>query len=770
MNRTINNTLIYTVCAMVYLALIVPLVMAPSLYFPFVTGKAHIFRLITEIAFACYLILAVRDRSYLPKKNLLLWSVVGFTAILGLATIFAESPYRAFWSNFERMEGYVMILHLFAFFIAASSVLRGKKVWMWLLNTALVVSVVMGIEGFNDFFARGVHRIAGPLGNSSYLGVYALLHMFIAGFLLAGRLKGRTFKTAMWSSITYIAVILFNGAVLYQTGTRGSFAGLVVGIVLIAILLTILERGMKRKIGAGFLIALVLVISFLGMFKNSGFIKNNDLLYRFSSLITFDIKSIVAEQGHARVLLWGVALKGVQEKPILGWGQDNFGYVFAKYYDPKMFDQEQWFDRTHDVFFDWLIAGGVLALLGYLSLFYAVLYLLWKKPDGAHGEGEWNNVEKSIFTGLLAAYFVHNIFVFDNLSSYIIFFILLAYVAERHNASRPQVNHQTHPLISNTATQAVVIVVIAAAAIASVHYVVWKPYMAGKHLINSLQPNLVNKDGSKLSDELAAKYRLQEFQVALGYGTFGNTEIRERLIDVASAAVNQLSPNGTAIPEVAKDFDSLVAAEYRAQLEATPNDPRPFIFYSNYLQKVNAYSSALAYIEKSIELSPKKQTFIFQKGTTLLALGKLEEAVATLKAAYDIEPSNTEAKTLYGISLIYDKKFAEAKALFGNDLTVLADGRVLQAYLSAGRYNDLIDIVKAKIAGDPTNGQFHMSLAGVYLKMKQGSNAIKEIQEAIRLAPQFAPIGNFYIKEIKAGRDPSTESAPTQEQLDAASK
>ena len=63
-----------------------------------------------------------------------------------------------------------------------------------------------------------------------------------------------------------------------------------------------------------------------------------------------------------------------------------------------------------------------------------------------------------------------------------------------------------------------------------------------------------------------------------------------------------------------------------------------------------------------------------------------------------------------------------------------------------------------------------MSLAGLYLKMHEGRSAIAEIQAAVKLAPQFEALGKFYIKEIQAGRDPSTSPTPTQEQLDAAMK
>jgi O-antigen ligase len=60
--------------------------------------------------------------------------------------------------------------------------------------------------------------------------------------------------------------------------------------------------------------------------------------------------------------------QGFKEKPVFGWGQENFNYVFNKYYNPAMFDQEQWFDRAHNEFLDWLIAGGLPAFFLYISL------------------------------------------------------------------------------------------------------------------------------------------------------------------------------------------------------------------------------------------------------------------------------------------------------------------------------------------------------------------------------------------------------------------
>ena len=74
-------------------------------------------------------------------------------------------------------------------------------------------------------------------------------------------------------------------------------------------------------------------------------------------------------------------LKGFQEKPILGWGQDGFNYVFNKYYDPAMYGQESWFDRAHNAPLDFLVAGGILGFLSYFGLFFSVLYLLWFRKN-----------------------------------------------------------------------------------------------------------------------------------------------------------------------------------------------------------------------------------------------------------------------------------------------------------------------------------------------------------------------------------------------------
>src|SRR5438105_4107533 len=76
-------------------------------YFPFITGKNFAFRALVEIAVGGWVILALADRKYRPHfswpvlsyKLLVLWMIV--------ADLLAVNVHKAFWSNFERMDGWV---------------------------------------------------------------------------------------------------------------------------------------------------------------------------------------------------------------------------------------------------------------------------------------------------------------------------------------------------------------------------------------------------------------------------------------------------------------------------------------------------------------------------------------------------------------------------------------------------------------------------------------------------------------------------------------
>ena len=100
-----------------------------GLFFPFISGKNLVFRSIVEIAFAAWLLLALSDAKYRIKKSPLVIAYGIFMLIILLADIFGVDTRTSLWSNFERMEGFVGHIHLFAYFIVLTSMVSTVEDW-----------------------------------------------------------------------------------------------------------------------------------------------------------------------------------------------------------------------------------------------------------------------------------------------------------------------------------------------------------------------------------------------------------------------------------------------------------------------------------------------------------------------------------------------------------------------------------------------------------------------------------------------------------------
>lgn len=764
MNKT-SRYLQYSIIGLVFLLLFTPLVFTSNMFFPYITGKAFYFRTIIEIMTALYVVLVCYNRSFMPKKSPIAYALVAFLSIMALATIFSVAPAKSFWSNFERMEGYITLIHLGLLFLVTSSVFNTRRMWVYLLHGSMMVSIIVGLRALSDLSLpadAGVlsgGRIQGTLGNSSYLGVYALLHVFLAIFFLFSHYAKKNVKDILSRVFGYALVIIFNIVILFKTGTRGSMVGLGLGILLMALILAIWEKQNKKVRNLGLIILAISVagVAFLGIIRGTEFAKSYPLLNRYSSLVTFNISGVLENEGYARAgLLWPMAWEGVKEKPILGWGQENFNYVFAKFYNPAAYAQEQWFDRTHNVFFDWLIAGGLLGLVSYLALFVALIMVLWSKhPDSSKGH-KWSLIERAVISGLLVAYFVHNFFVFDNLTSYLIFFLLLAYFHERSVSANLSAhsNELAHaPLLPKEESRLFVSTLALIVLVFSLYYVNYKPYKNSANLIHSLQAlsNHYDAKGKVVGPDPAES--LAYFKgIFDSNSTLGAAEARERLVEVASSVISATSSSD----EVKAGFDALTRDQYAKQFARFPGDPRYHYFFGLYLQRVGDINGSLDEFKKAETLSPTKQQFIVQEGLTYFGLKKYDEALALFKKAYELETKDDETRLLYAYGLIYKGKVDEATTLVAGT-PVEEDARLLQAYIDNGKFSIVENIAKKKIAADPQNAQLHVSFAALYLRAGRKYDAIQELRNAANIEPQFKDQADKYIKMIQNGEDPTAQ-------------
>ena len=726
----------------IFLVPFVILIVSMSMFFPFITGKNFAFRILVELAFGSWIILALRDQTYRPKVSLVLKSLLIFVVIIGVADVFGYNPYKSFCSNFERMEGWIGLAHLFMYFIVAGTMLSTSNLWKRFLQTIVVVSLIEAIYGFVQLAGKitinqGGDRLDGTFGNATYLAVFMLGSVFITAFLL---LRERWSK---WMQGVYGVVMLIQLYVLYSTATRGAIVGLFAGVLVFLALVAIFdkERIQLRKWSRIALASIAVLVFAFVLMKNTNFVQNSNTLSRIASISFSELKT--------RSMVWNMALKGFTERPILGYGQENFNFVFNKHYDPRMYAQEQWFDRTHNILFDWLVAGGILGLLSYLSILFAFIFSVWNDSESSLLKKIVNKFktnthiehlsfsEKSLLIGFLAAYFVQNLFVFDNLGSYILFFTLLAYAHFLTARSMPGYLNRKMELNGNA--RQVVSVVVVLAVIFSLYFANIKPIMAGRALIGALSAREANS-------------KMEYFKKAISYGTFADSEIREQLPQTAIS----VSKSGVDV-SLKREFFELAKAELQKQIDQTGGkDARYLFFMGNFFYSYGYYDLADTYLSQALELSPLKQSILFQYGASLVERGKYEEAFDVFKKAYDIYPAPGTPLDLYALAAVYVRKDDLVEQLLVPEYgTVLRrDDMFIEAYYKTKQYDKVIAIWKLKVESNPEDSKNYIGLGAAYLSDNQRQKAIEVIQQAIKLDSDFKETGEYYIREIRAGRNP----------------
>ncbi|MEK7116757.1 MAG: O-antigen ligase family protein [Patescibacteria group bacterium] len=729
-----NNQLRYIILAGLFAIPFVPFIVASSLFFPFITGKAFVFRIIVEIIFACYLVLAIRDESYRPKFSWILSSIFLFLLAMGVADIFAQNPFKAFWSNYERMEGYITLLHLGAYFLVLSSVLKTQEIWNRLLATSLGASAIMATYSFLQIAGKininqGGVRVDGTLGNASYLAIYMVFHIFFAALLFVR-------SKSLWAKILLGIVFLADLTVLYFTATRGAILGLIGGVFITFVFLLLKsEKGDKiRKMAGASILGLVIFVGLFLSVKNAAFVKNDYVLSRFSSLSPSEIKT----QG--RYYVWPMAIKGFIEKPILGWGQEGFNFVFNKYYDPRMYNQEPWFDRAHDTYLDWLIAGGALGLLSYLAIIFSLFYYIIKAKDDL-----LERKDKAVILGLISAYLFNNIFVFDQISSYILFFTILAYVHSRAPETPmfwwDKISTKIKKILESEKLKPVIEALILILAITIVYFVIYAPWRQNKDLLAVLKLNNGGKIGTI---EIYAK-------PLAGYGM----GFSESLEHISQAAIN-VAANPNASGELKQKLFDTVDKAFVKHLARVPNDARYRLFYGIFLSRFGWYGKAIEQLTEAKKLSPNKQQIYFELTSNLLLDGKFTEALQAAKTAYELEPSYEEAKFIYGLTLLAsNNKSLSDEILKGMpESKIIFDDRYITVLLALKKFPEIIEVAKKRVELDSGNMQHRITLTAAYLQAGRRGEAVQEIQNIIKLDPSFKEKGEYYIKEIQAGRNP----------------
>lgn len=380
-----------------------PFIVAKSLFFPFVSGKAYLFRLLVLLSFFVWIVLMIKQPRYRPNfKNLLVISTLLFLAGLIIAAFLGVDTSRSFFSNFERGDGVIQFGFWVLYFLMLISILKNKKDWQIFLGVFLTVALIISIYAW--FNRQTQPSLYGVFGNPAYLAGFLI---FAVGFTVVFLKERVSFGEKYFPYLNFLLfpLILFFILTLIFTQIRGAYAGLGAGFVLLTILAFLFLRKEKKKLTICLSAISIVGLIFIGLifvYRESDFVKSRPMLKRTTDIVEVWQTASVKE----RLLTWQTALKAFKDRPIFGWGPENFDAAFNKYYDYRVGLDEPWFDRVHNQSLQYLADGGLFLFSLYLFWLFSVFYLISKIFK-----------KKKLLAAILAstylAYLVQGLFLFD---------------------------------------------------------------------------------------------------------------------------------------------------------------------------------------------------------------------------------------------------------------------------------------------------------------------------------------------------------------------
>ncbi len=715
----------YVVYGTIFLVPVLALVVTTQLFFPYITGKSLAFYTLVEIMTAAWVMWLCYEPAVRPRWSYVIGSFGVFLLTLLAASFNAKNPLVAFWSNFERMDGWVTLAHVFLLFVVMSSVLRGnQKLWGYFLNLSLAVAAFVALKGIADTDLAAGRRIDGTLGNAAYMAVYMLFHIFYSLLLLV-RTKVR------WQQIIYGFLILLFTYTLLQTGTRGTVLGLATGGFATVGYLALLARNnpAHRRIAAGAVLFVLVIFGGFYSLRHQSFIQESPNLARVANI---NLSNDLAIRG----IIWRIAGEGVAERPVLGWGMGNFNYVFDTHYNPDLYAQETWFDRTHNFVFDWLIAGGVTALVTYLVLLGSIFYYLVVQPLRRRDVG-LNVFERAVLFGLLVGYITHNLVVFDNLISYIFLAIFLALL---HGTVTKEVRLLPGKVLPVEYGRWLVLPGVVLLLLFSFQQVVYQPYQTANELVLALRVK-------------SPEAQLDHFANALSYNTFANQEVVEQMLQKAKAFMT---------PEVGAEM----RAQYIEQtdralddlLQRVPDNARINYLATSYYLDTGRPEIAKDFADEARRLSPRKFNMALLQGVTALENNDIVSARKYFTEAYDFNHDNFYAAPYYVGILLASGEVVEAEDFYQQATgkikeELMISNYVLQTAVRAGSEMIALDIMQHLIKSDPNNLQHQLQLVGLYDQFRHRDQAIQSLENIISQHPDLATDLQCPLTNLKNDRE-----------------
>lgn len=626
--RGFENFFLGTIRICSYLILFTPLIVNSNFFFPFVAPKSLYFMALSQIIFFFWLALIFINSKYKPKFNLLLLGLLIYLFSFTFSSIFGVNPSYSFWSKYERMSGLLMQLHLFGFFLALSSTFNEED-FKKFFAFSIILAIWAGIYAVYNVENQTM-RGGGYLGNESFLGTYLLFNCFFALYLVFTT-KDFLKKIFCACFLILLILLLLTGvslknlsfseaifAILFKTGARAAKISLYGGLIFLFLFwLVFSKRKSFQLLGISILLPSVILI-FFALYS---------IMFLPHSYLRQLLEKEVGSFG-GRFFVWEIAKKGFFEKPIFGWGPENFEYAFYKYYNPCFGTEpcgyDTWYDRAHNIVFDTLSTTGILGLISYFFLFFCTFFVLWKN----FLKQKISFWPLGIFVSLFIAYFVQNLTVFDMVSSFLMLFLSFAFIASFEQKEDEEEEKST----PNFGFIFLAIILF----FLSFLYFIFFPFLSNTALISAIKAEPFSKE------------RIALYKKATSFSPLGKFQIKQHFAQEAQRSIESLfssqKDSSQFIPLGAKEELEVSIKDLQDNIRQCSQDYRSYLMLGQLLTYFSVFDKtkiieAEKILQKAIELSPKNQKGYLGLAQNVFYQGKTEEALSLVQKAIDLEPN-----------------------------------------------------------------------------------------------------------------------------------
>ena len=684
------------------------------------------------------------ERIKVIVKNPLFWLLVVMVIGMAISALMAVDSAHAWWGDPERAEGVVAHI-LYIVFVLALLLHFDTKEWKWygwgVLGVGIIAMLYQWMQLYGAttpfFHLPQQNRPGSLLGSPTYMGSYLVLLYALMGI---GLVQG-WFK-ATWQKWAVSSIAIATTVSLFLTQTRGAIVGLAVGVVVM--LLCWIVSGKRntlinipvKKIATALLVAGVILVSVFFLTRTLPLWKHVPGVSRFAE------QSLISDRNaQTRLITAKVALSALADKPLFGWGGENFLIAFNTHYDPEYFAYEQgWFDRAHNKLLGTAVMYGGVGLLLYLAWWG---YLLWTSRTIARTHSGKEFFGWTIVVGALVAYFVQNLFAFDIMSSYLVLFSVAGFIIYKQIQHRHTMS-LAYPLYAQILSVLGGLLMVGVGVVVA-YWLVGVPYVQSRTYINA-----IGQDSKVLGQEASAfLYPFSYAQPSL------RTDFMQSIKNSGGATDTRLYAL------------SNLAQEALEESASHSQDPRPYQLLAEfYVQRggvdKQAYAQAEAFANKGLSYAPKRQSLRYLKAAALSGQGKNDEALALLQETIDQAPDVAQSYYYYGSVLaVADgsqyptvKEYLQKAKDMGMIFAEKDYDNYMKLYFAFRDWQALADITQEASEKYPTLEKYHKGAIVGFRGIRDAQGVIEHAQALENLTddPKAQQELDLIIRAAQAGR------------------